>query len=1231
MKYRDLVQPGERLETVKQIRDGSGYKQARRDVETFVISERMAGILCSVVFPNLQFDEPRDQKALLAVANYGTGKTHLMSVLAALAEFEDLVGCVTREDVRRAAEPVAGRFAAIRFDIGVSEMSLRNIVCAELERGLKARGVEFRFPAADRATNTKDALADMMAAFEAVHPAKGLLFVLDEMLDFLRARRDAELIQDLSFLREVGEFCRASRFRFISGIQEAIFDNPRFRGVADAVRRVRDRFEQVRIAREDVAFVVEERLLRKRADQREAIRDHLQRFTPLYERMAERMDRFVALFPVHPDYLRTFEQVSVVEKRQVLRTIQQEMDRLADVELPADAPGLICFDTYRSRLADDPSFRTIPEVQEVLDKSQVLRTKVAHAMPDRQYVDTALRIIDGLSVHRLTTDDIHVPIGMTPEMLRDELCLLPPGLPKLDALFLRTTVESIVAKIQRAVSGQFLSVDATNGQIYLDVRKDIDYDQRIQERADSLDRGALDEAYYLAMEEVLLLRDDPYVSGFRIWLYELPWAARNADRAGYLFMGAPNERSTAQPPRDFYVYFLQPYDKPKFEDERKADEVFIRLTDPGEEFTQELRRYAGARALAKESTATHRPVYDEKTRRAHQALVSWLRTHMGRAMSVTYRGEAKPLSVWLASARGPRSTVREQVDTVAAAILEGHFSARYPGYPEFGVRVTRENLEATARTALVQIATQRSTTAGTKVLESLELMRLDEAGVRDGGRYAKALLASLAAADGRLVNRADILVQRDREVWSWPSWHLEPVWLVVVAAALCQIGKLEIGVDGTRIDALGLERLARYSLEQLSSFDYLAAPRALPLAQLRGLARLLGVAEGAITERGAEEAQVRELLTQANNLLRRTNDALAALANHLQFWGEQLFDLPEERGERLAALKSLLEDVRNRNSPGKMNSFDPGPAGLVAAQAGKSELDHVEEVLAARDRLASTADYLREAAQVFGSAIGESTDAEALRADMLALLRGPGPIDPARVVSLHRAGDELKERFVALAARSYRHDHLDAAGDARKAAMVRSERYVALQRLSSVSLLPAGRFGSLERQLVGLPSLLAFDERQLSERVEYPGLTYRPRLPDGPSALARLEDCERQVQSLYEEWVAALLDSLTEPEMIEQVTLLEPTPRREMEAFVASRRLPSPLSTEFVRALDQVFRRFEVRHLAAAEVWHALFPDAAPATVEVLRTRFTTFLDEQVGTSPPERVRLLPGRVTNSE
>ena len=72
----------------------------------------------------------------------------------------------------------------------------------------------------------------------------------------------------------------------------------------------------------------------------------------------------------------------------------------------------------------------------------------------------------------------------------------------------------------RAVSGQFITVNDQNGQVYLDVRKDIDYDQKIDERAESLDSEKLDEAYFRALETVLEQRDNPYVTGYRIWAYD---------------------------------------------------------------------------------------------------------------------------------------------------------------------------------------------------------------------------------------------------------------------------------------------------------------------------------------------------------------------------------------------------------------------------------------------------------------------------------------------------------------------------------------------------------------------------------------------------------------------------------------------------------------------------------------------------------------------------------------
>src|SRR5699024_7141643 len=101
-------------------------------------------------------------------------------------------------------------------------------------------GINYSFPSADQVTNNKDMLFEMMELFHNQYPDKGLMLVIDELLDYLRGRKEQELTLDLGFLREVGEVCNSSRFRFISGVQEMLFDNPKFNFVADSLRRVKE-------------------------------------------------------------------------------------------------------------------------------------------------------------------------------------------------------------------------------------------------------------------------------------------------------------------------------------------------------------------------------------------------------------------------------------------------------------------------------------------------------------------------------------------------------------------------------------------------------------------------------------------------------------------------------------------------------------------------------------------------------------------------------------------------------------------------------------------------------------------------------------------------------------------------------------------------------------------------------------------------------------------------------
>ena len=408
----------------------------------------MADVIVNVVIPQLQIDRPADNKGIFIVGNYGTGKSHLMSVLSAVAEYPDTVPVVTNGTVQQAASEISGRFKVLRVEIGGVERSLRDSLLEELSLALEEWGTPYQFPPADQVTNNKDIIIEAVAGFREKYPDQGVLLVVDELLDFLRSREERQLILDLGFLRELGEVSELTPFRFLGGIQETLFDNPRFAFVAEQLRRVRDRFEQVRIVREDIAFVVSQRLLHKNDEQLALVTDHLRQFVPLYENMAERLPEFSRLFPIHPAYIDTFERVTVVEKRQILKTISQAVRELLDKAVPDDAPGLVSYDHYWDRLRDNPSMRTLSGVSEVVEKSNVLEGRIKNAYTRKNLLPIAQRIIHALSVHRLTTDDIYIPLGATAEELRDDLAL-HMRMPEQNAAFLLNTVQVALREIMR--------------------------------------------------------------------------------------------------------------------------------------------------------------------------------------------------------------------------------------------------------------------------------------------------------------------------------------------------------------------------------------------------------------------------------------------------------------------------------------------------------------------------------------------------------------------------------------------------------------------------------------------------------------------------------------------------------------------------------------------------------------------------------------------------------------
>ncbi|MHB8806016.1 MAG: DUF6079 family protein [Anaerolineaceae bacterium] len=1244
MLYRDLVQFTP-IETIIQLRDAEKESAAKNLVQTYVISDAMANKLVDMAFPQLQFERPQDNKGILIVGNYGTGKSHLMSVISAIAERAELKEQLTNQKVKDAADSFAGKFKVVRVEIGSVTRGLREILLDELQAALSSWGITFVFPPADQVNNNKTLIIQAVAAFQEKYPSMGILLVVDELLDYLRTREQRALILDLGFLRELGEVAASCPFRFMGGLQETLFENPRFSFVAEQLRRVKDRFEQIDIAREDITFVVSQRLLKKTNAQKAQIADYLRKFAPLYKSMAERMDEFVDLFPIHPVYVETFENLAIAEKRQVLKTFSTAIRSVLDQEVSSDQPGLISYDHYWKLIQDDPSLRSIDDIAKVIEKSNILEGLIQNAYTRPNLKDLAIRIIRALSVQRLTTSDVFIPLGITAESLRDGLCLyqrLPTEMNNAD--FLLDQVQVALKEMMKTVQGQFLSYNPENGQYYLDLKKAVDFDQKIIERGDFMDKSDLNIYFFDALRQALNLSDTTYLTGYSIWFYELPWNDHKVTRPGYLFFGPPNERTTAQPPRDFYIYFLPSFMDHSWKDENLPDEAIFYLDGLDHDFETKTRLYAGARAMANESTE-YRTEYANKADTYFRALMRWLQEHIIEKLHIVYEGVDEPIQTVLTRMRSTASqNLEELIRLVASHLFAPEFEDRYPDYPKFqrlNQPVTEPALANSAMEA-IRCLCGRGSNLGSGILEGL--------GILDGQgnihpndspftRYFLKLLND--KPEGQVINRGEIIeivagglqpVEKDLK------YKLEPEWVAVILLALVYNGDIVLSLDGhEELDASTLERTMTHSMTDIVNFRFYKRPRSLPINLWTKIFEGLGLQPGLVRDENTRETAIAELQRLVHSELEQVVLLQNRLEQSAQLWNIPVFtdritfvveqgtvvgsDAPENSLSitdllpGLRGYKQFLEELNKYTTVGKLRNLRYTSEQIQEYLEYRSTVQRARQLLDAINQLQPFTTYLAEAQANLPEDHPWTQSARQVQKQTLDSIRHFGKgIESFDQQAALRELTSLKQEYITVYSDIHRKFVLTTSGDDLRQRLYHDASFESMCALSGIELLTrSGDFEIWKQQLTGLLSCREFHEGVLTNSPTCPYCHLRPsQHPASTNADALVHLLDDKLSDLLQNWHKSLQTNLNSETAQHSLEAMSPAERKPIEEFLNQSDEAESLPLNFVPAAIQALHGIQAVTIPVDLLLQALKAGGLPCTHEELQNRFKQFLAQQM-------------------
>lgn len=1245
MQYAQLVEFAP-LESIIEINAANRIDQAKQLVSSYVISNEMADRLINLVFIQLQFEHLIDNKGLLIIGHYGTGKSHLMAMISSIAANAQLVAYLNHPRVAQSAATIAGQFQVLRTEIGATTRSLRDILTQELTTYLRQLGITFHFPAAHHITNNKNVFINMMAAFATHYPNHGLLLVVDELLDYLRTRKDQELLLDLSFLREIGEICKNSRFRFIAGLQETIFDNQRFEFVAHALRRVKDRFEQVLITRQDIKFVITERLLKKNSSQQAKIQAYLQRFFPYYDHLSERITEFVSLFPVHPGYIETIARITLIEKREILKTVEQAIRALADTEVPNSHLGLLTYDNYWQNLCNNPAFRTLPDVREVIECSQVLINRLEQASSRPAYKIMAHRIIHGLAVHRLTTHDIHTPIGVTARELRDSLCLYQAGIDQLGghpADNLLSLVEIVLREILNAVNRQFITFNSENGQYYIDFKKNYDFDAIIDNRANSLEPHQLDRYYYAALHQLMEIADlaTGWTQNFG-WAYELEWRSHQVTCLGYLVFGNPNSmiRTVATPAQGFLLYFLPLFPTIPLEIQLFPtfnQTVIFHLSKLDDSFTRNLRLYAAADDLATMSAGVAKTVYESKAQNYLREVLQWLQTHKPTAFTARYQNHTQTLLDWIntLTTEDFRTTTepwlfpphpallanfRDLIDLVADICLDNYFTAMAPEYPVFPTLISPDNLIFLTQEAIRGIPNPNRSKPAQGILAALELLNGAQVDPQQS-KYAQAIRQQLwQKPEGQVLNRTELLADN---YFAPTTYRLEPELVIVLIAALVYSGELVLVMPKQIFDATQFASLTATPLQQLLEFNYLERPKDFNLPVLTTLFELLALPRGleiALAQHQAEvipqfQSRVSEYLTQLVTIAPKlTNDFIC--------WGKPLFSEAEIRQfhTNLAQMQDFLESLSVYSAAIKFKNFRYSLAEITAQQ---DNIQLLEQLIHLQTTLADwhpTIAYLTTAQATLPPQHRLTSEMNQVRDKLYASLR-------ATVIPLNsshfspQALLELKHNYIQVYYQWHQQARLNEEEQLLQQQLLADQRLLNLKQLATIALLPTQQLIDFENSLQKLPTCLALTKPDLVGLAICPHCGYKPVLePYSLPLAAKLTQLNQTLEQLYSNWTQILLTELEDASA--RHDLLKPENRQQIEQFLLTRTLPLPITPPFLAALQEGLADLIKLTLSIEDLTAALLARNSPTTLRELQQRFNNYLNDLVQDKAVDKIRI---------
>jgi len=777
-------------------------------ISSYIISESLENQIFEV-FKNL--NQPK-HKAVKIIGNYGSGKSHLIAFLVSIVSNPKFASLIKNDKLIEQAKRVR-KYKIVQFELLSGDVEISKWFFSEIKKQLKEK-YDITIPKFGVDDfNHKDNLNKIQKIIKEDDPASGLLVVIDEVSDFVAQKQIHSIKRDFGFLREVAQFCQANDLMVITSMQEDIYANPKFKDISSNEERISERFQNIIIHKEDIRKVISQRIISKNDEQKHLLENKLSSFAEKNKDVSNRIDEYIELFPLTPSLLSHFEELPYFEKRGVIQFAQNEIKYI----LNKDFPFFLTFDYIFDVLQNNPNRSNLEEIYSVIKAVDNVKDKI-QAVVEEDLQNDALKIAKGLAVNHIKSDG---KTGMNIEELSEQLLIMPTN----KILSSKDHVLRIIKKIREATDGNYIKIikDEKDENVYLkfDLDKTIDYEERIEQKINTVDDDSFEYELFKQIEDIL--NPEKYQNIFEVYDDETIWKSVKSYRKGYLVFAKKGVEFQDIHKRDYAIIIASPFRKreiPTFSD----NQIVINLKMESSENTERFKRICAIKRLISNNIA--KVVMEKKLNetiigyKKGNTTITGVKYRLAKTFynicNYSYNGEPISLKKYVPI---ETSNLLELFEELKSNFFDDKFNEKYKLHPNYTVMISSQNSIETLSTFAREISRGDFTNIGKSAetfMNGLSLLNFQNFPDYSESKIALKIIEIVQSQKDKLTDISKDL----HSYFEKEPFGLEPEIINFYLILLTAIGKIILKArGGEKIDLNNLKEKFR-SMAQFETINY---------------------------------------------------------------------------------------------------------------------------------------------------------------------------------------------------------------------------------------------------------------------------------------------------------------------------------------------------------------------------------------------------------------------------